>query len=105
MPFYLGIPLKLIEVPLIDFNIPLDSKILNPVLIPVFNTIVLLASAFAINIVHENLRSVNYLFETTANKEFILRLIGSILLGYVFLKVQAIEYNYALEYSWVTNSV
>jgi heme/copper-type cytochrome/quinol oxidase subunit 3 len=105
MPFYLGIPLKLIEVPLINFNIPLDSKILNPVLIPVFNTIVLLASAFAINIVHENLRSVNYLFETTANKEFILRLIGSILLGYVFLKVQAIEYNYALEYSWVTNSV
>jgi len=105
MPFYLGAPLKIVEIPLINFNIPLDSKILNPILIPVFNTIILLASAFAINIVHESIRSVNYLFETTINKEFILRLVGSILLGYIFLKVQAIEYNYALEYSWVTNSV
>ena len=67
---------------------PKGTEVINPLSLPLMNTFVLVASSFAVNVAHDDLREGN----RDGFKNF---LIVAILLGFLFVGGQAYEYIHA----------
>lgn len=75
----------------------------NPFTLPLLNTILLLSSGYTANISHKAILEWDFNINTLRQKYFMQSLLITILLGYVFLCCQGIEYSYGLPFSWMSN--
>lgn len=76
---------------------------INPFQIPLWNTILLLSSGVAATFAHQAILITDFNFNSKRKNNFTTALTATIVLGYIFLICQAIEYIFGLNQSWSSN--
>lgn len=76
---------------------------IDPYKIPLLNTILLLSSGFTATLAHRATLTTDFIWNSFRKNQFYTSLIATIILGYIFLACQAIEYVYGLQQTWMSN--
>lgn len=84
---------------------PFGTQIIDPFKIPLLNTIILLSSGFTATIAHRAILNVDFIWNPFRKTRFLNYLLCTIVLGYIFLICQGIEYSYGINQNWMSNVV
>ncbi len=76
---------------------------IDPYQIPLLNTILLLSSGVTATIAHRVILTTDFNINKIRKNKFNIALMSTIILGYIFLSCQAIEYAFGLNQSWLSN--
>ena len=76
---------------------------LNPYAIPLLNTVVLLSSGFSATAAHRAILTTDFIWNKHRRIQFYSNMMTTLVLAYIFLACQAIEYMYGIQQSWVSN--
>lgn len=82
---------------------PKSVQIIDPYQIPLINTIILLSSGFTATIAHRAILKIDYIWNSFRQNQFLIYLLSTIILGYIFLGCQVIEYRYGINQNWASN--
>ena len=82
---------------------PYGAQIIDPYKIPLLNTIILLSSGFTATIAHRAILNIDFIWNVFRQKKFLNYLLCTIILGYIFLVCQGIEYTFGINQNWMSN--
>ena len=82
---------------------PKGIQLIDPYKIPLLNTILLLSSGFTATIAHRAILNVDYIWNPFRRFQFLNYLLCTIILGYIFLICQGIEYTFGINQNWMSN--